>query len=175
MAGRASSANFVSQRRQASNQLTYVRTHRDSPTTEKTTRSVKSLFGGRCGGLHHATRSVSPMRALVGGERRLGAHDLYNKKHLLVEGATGKGGFADGQDTAPSSEETRLRAQVRRTRSFLRQRRSGSDAHSASRTSAFVCVCLLPRCPHLLIHFTFHGDALRRMNGKNKNKKGTCC
>lgn len=94
------------------------------------------------------------------------------KKHLLVEGATGKGGFvvgatgADGQDTAPSSEETRLRAQVRRTRSFLRQRRSGSDAHSASRTSAFVCVCLLPRCPHLLIHFTFHGDALRRMNEK---------
>ncbi|XRB25494.1 hypothetical protein RI054_44g153520 [Pseudoscourfieldia marina] len=90
---------------------------------------------GRCGGLHPATRSVSPMRALVGGERRRGAHDLYIKKHLLVEGATG----ADGQDTAPSSEETRLRAQVCRTRSFvLQQRRSGSDAHSASRTSAFV-------------------------------------
>ena len=34
---------------------------------------------GRCGGLHHATRSVFPMRALVGGERRRGAHDLYNK------------------------------------------------------------------------------------------------
>ena len=46
MAGRASSANFVSQRRQASNQLTYVRTHRDSATPEKTTPTAKSLFGG---------------------------------------------------------------------------------------------------------------------------------
>ena len=143
--GRARVVSQLREPTQTSIQPANLRTHASRQRYDrKNDAHRQEPLRGRCGGLHPATRSVSPMRALVGGERRRGAHDLYIKKHLLVEGATGKGGFivcatgADGQDTAPSSAETRLRAQACRTRSFLRQRRSGSDAHSASRTSAFV-------------------------------------
>ena len=90
--GRARVVSQLREPTQTSIQPANLRTHASRQRyARKNDAHRQEPLRGRCGGLHHATRSVFPMRALVGGERRRGAHDLYIKKHLLVEGATGAG------------------------------------------------------------------------------------